>query len=419
MNLYKIFLLFPLIFFVSCTTVKTIEKTESIPEKSLYEKFIEAAEKGDTNAIVQVGISYEEGRGVDVDLEEAYKWYKSAAAKGSSEAYYRLGTFFERGYFVEKNSESAMEWYLSSAATGFHRAINKLIQYYEDNPEERLFWIRKGVEVEEPYSCYCYFLILEPQYPEKALEYLIMSKESEDSEVRGVLSIFSLNGRYAFFNQELALQYLSEAAASGHHRSQVFLGWLYEFGLLLEKSPAQAFDLYESAAKQNNIPALYNLSRFYGEGISVEKDSYLSDQFFQQIPSDLYSPSFQDLLRLADFENRTDQKIVLYRLKASSHDIDAYYHLGLLSSPQEAFQWFWMAADAGHNQAMIELARLYLESYVVEGDPVKAAAWLMVAENRSGHIDNNLSSRELLKDFSEEQKLEVSRLFTEFYYKDN
>ena len=45
-----------------------------------------AADRGYTRAEYNIAVSYKEGEGVDVDLEEARRWYARAAAKGYEKA---------------------------------------------------------------------------------------------------------------------------------------------------------------------------------------------------------------------------------------------------------------------------------------------------------------------------------------------
>jgi len=406
------------IFALSCATNNIVLTETIVPEKSLYERFIDQAEKGDAEALVKIGISYEEGNGVSVSFHEAYVWYKKAASKGNNEAYYKIGTFFEFGFAVEQNWDRALEWYLSSASTGYIPAIEKMIQHNEGFEEEQMKWIKKGMEMEDPYSFFRYALVLEETDPEKAMDYFIRSKETVDINAKGILSIFSINGRYRFFDDNASIQNIKTAADAGNSRCQVFLGWLYEFGIDMDQDMAYAFQLYEDASKENEILAIYNLSRFYGEGIFVDIDPHLSNRFFKQIPDNYYSPVLSDLLIYSSYNGFKDQQRVLYRFLSAKNDIDAMYHLGLLSEDSEAFQWFWMAADNGHSNAMVELAKAYLQVGTLEYDPVQAAVWLMVAENTTGTIDSDLSSAVLLDRMSNDDKVKVSRLFTEIFFSD-
>jgi TPR repeat protein len=58
----------------------------SIDEVEALHWFRRAAEAGRASAMRQLGLMYEEGRGVAKDETQALEWYRKAAAAGSDEA---------------------------------------------------------------------------------------------------------------------------------------------------------------------------------------------------------------------------------------------------------------------------------------------------------------------------------------------
>ena len=50
----------------------------------------EAAEKGNAEAQFNLGLCYENGEGIQKDLQAAVNWYRQAAEKGNAEAQYYL-----------------------------------------------------------------------------------------------------------------------------------------------------------------------------------------------------------------------------------------------------------------------------------------------------------------------------------------
>jgi TPR repeat protein len=55
------------------------------------------AERGDVDAAYNLGVCYEEGRGVPVDYEAAFGWYAEAAAGGDADALFALGVCYNDG----------------------------------------------------------------------------------------------------------------------------------------------------------------------------------------------------------------------------------------------------------------------------------------------------------------------------------
>ena len=72
------------------TTTKEKPKADN---KKAFEYFLEAAKRGDVEAMYEVGLCYRSGSGGAVkDLDEAFKWLERAAAEGHIEAKKRLAT---------------------------------------------------------------------------------------------------------------------------------------------------------------------------------------------------------------------------------------------------------------------------------------------------------------------------------------
>ena len=77
------------------------------------------AEKGDAKAQFNLGISYENGKGVPKDFMEAAKWYQKAADQGHDGAQYNLGVCYAKGEGVPKDMVMAYMWFKLSSANGY------------------------------------------------------------------------------------------------------------------------------------------------------------------------------------------------------------------------------------------------------------------------------------------------------------
>lgn len=86
------------------------------------------AEKGDTIAQHNLGVSYFQGEGVAKDLKEAEKWFRLAAEKGHSPAQSSLGLM----KLMSKDYREALKWVQLSADQGYAPSqVNLGIMYYE------------------------------------------------------------------------------------------------------------------------------------------------------------------------------------------------------------------------------------------------------------------------------------------------
>jgi localization factor PodJL len=111
-----------------------------------------AAQKGEPNALFEIGARYTEGRGVDVDLTEAAKWYKAAAERGLAPAEYRLANFYEKGSGVVRDASAAHDWYEKAAGQGNVSAMHNLAVLFamgKDGKPDYVTaakWFRKAAE---------------------------------------------------------------------------------------------------------------------------------------------------------------------------------------------------------------------------------------------------------------------------------
>jgi len=77
-------------------------------ESNDVESLKELAEIGDAFAQHNLGVMYEQGKGVEQDYTKAVKWFKKAAEQGFVESQHNLGVMYERGKGVQQNyNESA------------------------------------------------------------------------------------------------------------------------------------------------------------------------------------------------------------------------------------------------------------------------------------------------------------------------
>ncbi len=76
------------------------------------------AAKGDLRAMLVLGTTLRDGRGVPKDQAQAMQWLKKAANEGYSLASVQLGYIYERGLGEPQQAEQAENWYLRAARQG-------------------------------------------------------------------------------------------------------------------------------------------------------------------------------------------------------------------------------------------------------------------------------------------------------------
>ena len=73
-----------------------------------------SAKQGDSEAQYRLGMMYEQGDGVEKDLEKAVKLYRFAADQGHAMAQVNLGWMYINGHGVEEDLDEAAKWYRRS-----------------------------------------------------------------------------------------------------------------------------------------------------------------------------------------------------------------------------------------------------------------------------------------------------------------
>jgi len=129
-----------------------IPPTERLPDEIGGPVLRAAALNGDPAAAYEIGLRYNEGKGVPANLDEAAKWYDRAAQAGVVPAIFRLGTFYEKGMSVKKDVDIARRYYLQAAERGNAKAMHNLAVLDADgggkgaNYKSASEWFRKAAD---------------------------------------------------------------------------------------------------------------------------------------------------------------------------------------------------------------------------------------------------------------------------------
>jgi TPR repeat protein len=107
------YLLIVVFLLAGCTSVFG----QDYSKKSVKELF-SLAEQSDAEAQYNLGVRYENGRGVRKNQQKAFWWWRVAAEHGHPQAQYNLGSMYDNGHGVPQSSQLAVRWYRRSAAQG-------------------------------------------------------------------------------------------------------------------------------------------------------------------------------------------------------------------------------------------------------------------------------------------------------------
>lgn len=89
------------------------------------------ANQGDPAAQFQLGVAYDEGRGVAKDQREAVAWYRKSSEQDYAAAQNSLGSMYQYGEGVLQDNSEAVRWYQKAADQGYGEGYTNLGYMYD------------------------------------------------------------------------------------------------------------------------------------------------------------------------------------------------------------------------------------------------------------------------------------------------
>jgi len=161
-----------------------------------------------------------------------------------------------------------------------------------------------------------------------------------------------------------------KAAEQGNEKAQNNLGLLYWFGNGVEKDKTEAVRWYRKAARQGNANAMFNLGAAYYNGDGVGVDDILAYAWFL-LSSEGANSSGQDAAK------RSHEELGPNGFNQACVAIGQMYEKGadLPKNLESAAAWYRKAAEQGWGEAILSLARLYVNA----SDYIQARPWCEAA----------------------------------------
>lgn len=212
--------------------------------EKLVKKVKKLADKGNTFAMIEMGLMYEFGHHRRVNLKKALEWYERAASLGHVDAMVRAGWILENEDFKECDEHKAFLWYLKSAAMAYGNGECQLGCCYRDG-------IGTGRDMHRAIIC---------------LEKAAAHGSSEAAMV--LYEIYSGEGMEyeedrRFLDKEKSFSYLKMAAENGGDEALMRLGNLYYKGIGTKADPEKAEQCYRKAWDAGNTLAGTMLGLIY------------------------------------------------------------------------------------------------------------------------------------------------------------
>lgn len=324
--------------------------------------FSNAAGRGNSDAMVNVGQIYENGWGVLQDYGQARQWYEKAAGAGNTDAMKDLGNLFNEAHGVPQDYDQARQWYQKGADAGNFKAMTDLGNLYargsgvtRDYGQARQ-WYEKGANGGEPVA----MLNLGALYASghgvtqdfaQARQWFLKAVAKGENHAMNRLGALYYDGAGVDRDYNQAREWFEKGAAAGNTTSMKNLGLLYERGQGVTRDYAQARQWFEKAAAAGNADAMFDLAEMYRKGLGVPVDHAVQREWFE--------------------------KAAAAGNVAAMTDLGQMYTKGVIvpKSYEQALQWWLKAALGGEPVGMANLGWLYESGNGVTQDYAKARQW--------------------------------------------
>ncbi len=199
------------------------------------------------------------------------------------------------------------------------------------------------------------------------------------------LAMIYQKGEAVVRNPEQALHWYTRAAEQGLVAAQYALAVLYHAGEIVGRDAKQAIDWYTRAAEAGDLKAQHSLGLIYEQGLLVEQN---------------YPQAVRWYILAAEKGVSGDQFAL--------GEIYRHGHEGVPKNGALAQQWYRLAAQQKHGEALYQLGLLSSEGVAVAADPVLGYLYFTLAAQLS-HPAATRKRDELRSELTAQQLAEVER----------
>lgn len=421
----------------------------------------EKAEKGDAAAQNTLGVWYYTGKGnIKQDYKEALKWWALSAKQDNPDAIGNMALCYQLGRGTQKDSLLAANLYEVAIKKGNkgiipqHEAIVKntgsifscllLQECYqkgigvEKNVKKANEYLEKAANEKHLPSQYTLALnYLNGKQEAKAVEWFKKAARQRHVGATYYYGYLLYYGKGITANQEEGIKFLKIAANKDFTMANYQLGKIYSD----KKDAKAAFPYLKKAAMQGNMEAKWLLGKYYLDGEGVKQDYYFAAQWLSEAYNNTHGEEFRKLMSdrknevfynyingltayyldkdipsaisfftkvdkaknpegktmlgicygSKDNKKRNEKKAFKTLSKAASSSAVANYYLssmyetgtGVQQDKDKALELLKKAADAGIALAQCKLGDKYMTGNGVDKDHTKAALLYLDAEGQN------------------------------------
>lgn len=183
----------------------------------------EKAEQGDVSKQMELGSRYHDGNGVDVDPDEALKWWRKAADNGNALAMEEIGHLYLMPFH---SGRKALKWFSLAAKHGRRTASVQIALMYLN-----------GLSVKQDYA--------------KSMHWLQSAADQGSPNAMEIIAFAYLDGWHGYLKKDSAesIKWFRKSAEMKFQQSQLELGDLYAKGDAVKQDWQEALFWYSLAAE--------------------------------------------------------------------------------------------------------------------------------------------------------------------------
>ncbi|WP_410086351.1 SEL1-like repeat protein [Barnesiella intestinihominis] len=315
-------------------------ETEEDNRKALdyYLQYIEYNPK-DTDTLLHIGLIYESGLGVPLNIDLARRYYERAAEQDETGmAYNFLGGTYMNDEETESNERKAVHYFQKAIELGNTNAMFR-ISYYLHNG-------KGGLQVDIP----------------REIELLTeASKRGNHQATYRLGLLFEDNESGMAQNLELSVKYFQLATDNGILAAINKMGELYLFGEVIPANLTKAISCFTAASEQGYGKASYWLGRLHTDGIGqLEKDTQKAMNYYRKAIEQGYEEAREWMEQLQ--KNLVDETITDIEIPQDKSDEELYKDAkNALEKAQfkTAYAYFSYLTQRNHAESFNELGDMY------------------------------------------------------------
>ncbi len=385
-----------------------LESFSYLPD-SLLKEYQERADRGDAEAAFRLSCHYL-GKGEDY-YREGYDWAVKAAAGGSAQGMMNAGVCYYEGIGVERDFQTAGRYFLSSYESGNTRVLNALSHMCASgegmprNPDKAFDYARQAVAAGLPHAQSNLAIMYadgigvpKDMMKAKALLQEAIARRPDDGNNYYSLAVLSSRESEDYWPEIAPL--LQQAADRGCSSAYQPLAHAYWRGKGVKKDMSLAAEYMQKAVESGDSEAYAYMAEMYHYGEGVPENMQIAEAWYRKAidynPEDSYSLySLAEVImaqspvaeHAVEIEQLMTKSAELGNVAAMEYLVHEYaVDDGLLPGNKSLYaRWCCAAADKNASWALLPAVALYLQDCAVDQDGAKAIRYAELAVQRNLH----------------------------------